>query len=167
MYFRILSVFWILFGLLGINTSYAQVDFHLAYQLQMPKTKPVHFSNDRSFRFVSPSPFFTANELVNAKAILVDGRAVVEIEISASAQKKFNQLVNKNTQSQDQGLFDQMIGLGVMIDGQPATVIQGVYRPISDRKLWCFLVDDRLPAKEQLRQANNIVKKMQLTKASH
>ncbi|EXB27127.1 hypothetical protein J537_0508 [Acinetobacter baumannii 1437282] len=165
MYFRILSVFLMLFGLLGINTSYAQVEFHLAYQLQMPKTKPVHFSNDSSFQFVSLSPFFTANELVNAKAILVDGSAVVEIEISASAQKKFNQLANKNTQSQDQGLFNQLIGLGVMIDGQPATVIQGVYRPISDRKLWCYLVDDRLPAKEQLRQANNIVKKMKLAKA--
>lgn len=167
MYLRILSVFLMLFGLLGINTSYAQVDFHLAYQVQMPKTKPVHFSNDSSFRFVSPSPFFTANELVNAKAILVEGRAVVEIEISASAQKKFNQLASRNTQSQDQGLFNQMIGLGVMVDGQPATVIQGVYRQISDRKLWCFLIDDRLPAKEQLRQANNIVKKMKLVKSSH
>ncbi|EOR08367.1 hypothetical protein [Acinetobacter genomosp. 15BJ] len=167
MYLRILSAFLILFSPLGINTSYAQVDFHLAYQVQMPKTKPVHFSNDRLFRFVSLSPFFNANELVNAKAILVEGRAVVEIEISASAQKKFNQLANRNTESQDQGLFNQMIGLGVMIDGQPATVIQGVYRPISDRKLWCFLIDDRLPAKEQLRQANNIVKKMKLAKASN
>jgi len=46
MYLRILSVFLILFGLLGINTSYAQVDFHLAYQVKMPNTKPVHFSND-------------------------------------------------------------------------------------------------------------------------
>ncbi|MCU4582354.1 hypothetical protein KTJ32_15270 [Acinetobacter gyllenbergii] len=167
MYLRIFSVFLILFGLLGINTSYAQVDFHLAYQVQMPKTKPVHFSNDRSYRFVSLSPFFTANELVNAKAILVEGSAVVEIEISASAQKKFNQLANRNTQSQDQGLFNQMIGLGVMIDGQPTTVIQGVYRPISDRKLWCFLIDDRLPVQEQLRQANDIVKKMKLTQAPH
>ncbi|EPG38106.1 hypothetical protein [Acinetobacter colistiniresistens] len=166
MYRRILSVFLILFGLLGMNTSYAQVDFHLVYQVQMPKTKPVHFSNNSSFRFVSLSPFFNANELMNAKAILVEGRAVVEIEISASAQKKFNQLANRNAQSQDQGLFDQMIGLGVMIDGQPATVIQGVYRPISDRKLWCFLINDRLAAKEQLRQANNIVKKMKLAKAS-
>jgi hypothetical protein len=82
MYLRILSVFLILFGLLGINTSYAQVDFYLAYQVKMPNTKPVHFSNDSLFRFVSPSPFFTAHELVNAKAILVEGRAVVEIEKS-------------------------------------------------------------------------------------
>ncbi|ESK54916.1 hypothetical protein [Acinetobacter tjernbergiae] len=167
MYLRILSVFLILFGLLGINTGYAQVDFHLAYQVKMPNTKLVHFSNDSSFRFVSPSPFFTAHELVNAKAILVEGRAVVEIEISASAQKKYNQLVNRNIESQDQGLFNQLIGLGIMIDGQPAKVIQGIYRPISDQKLWCFLVDDRLPPNEQFRQANKIVKKIKLVKASH
>ncbi len=167
MYLRILSVFLILFGLLGINTSYAQVDFHLAYQVKMPNTKPVNFLNDSSFRFVSLSPFFTSNELVNAKAILVEGRAVVEIEISASAQKKYNQLVNRNIESQDQGLFNQLIGLGIMIDGQPAKVIQGIYRPISDQKLWCFLVDDRLPTNEQFRQANKIVKKMKLVKASH
>lgn len=167
MYLRILSVFLILFGLLGINTSYAQVDFHLTYQVKMPNTKPVHFLNDSSFRFVSLSPFFTANELVNAKVILVEGRAVVEIEISASAQKKYNQLVNRNIESQDQGLFNQLIGLGIMINGQPAKVIQGIYRPISDQKLWFFLVDDRLPTNEQFRQANKIVKKMKLVKASH
>lgn len=167
MYLRILSVFLILFGLLGINTSYAQVDFHLTYQVKMPNTKPVHFLNDSSFRFVSLSPFFTANELVNAKAILVEGRAVVEIEISASAQKKYNQLVNRNIEIQDQGLFNQLIGLGIMIDGQPAKVIQGIYRPISDQKLWCFLVDDRLPTNEQFRQANKIVKKMKFARASH
>ena len=101
------------------------------------------------------------------QAILVEGRAIVEIEISASAQKKYNQLVNRNIESQDQGLFNQLIGLGIMIDGQPAKVIQGIYRPISDQKLWCFLVDDRLPTNEQFRQANKIVKKMKLVKASH
>jgi hypothetical protein len=93
--------------------------------------------------------------------------AVVEIEILASAQKKYNQLVNRNIESQDQGLFNQLIGLGIMIDGQPAKVIQGIYRPISDQKLWFFLVDDRLPTNEQFRQANKIVKKMKLVKASH
>ncbi|MDH0031440.1 MULTISPECIES: hypothetical protein [unclassified Acinetobacter] len=164
---RILSILLTLFGFLGINTAYAQVDFRLAYQVNKSNAEFVQFPNDSSFKFVSRSSFFTTSELVHAHAFLSDGRAVIEIEISSSAQEKFNRLAAKNIENQDKGLFNQLIGLGVVLDGKPVSVMQGIYRPISDRKLWCFLIDDRLPAKEQLRRAKDIVKKMKSGKSPY
>lgn len=137
-----------------------QIRFHLAYMTEQPDTKAVRFRNDEFFKAVSVHPFFKTTDILNAKTFISEGRAGVEIEISNAAQKKLNAVVAKNIKNQDQGLFNQHIGLGIMKDGKPLSVMQGLFQPIPDRKMWLFLIDDRLPLSEQLRQAEELAKKI-------
>jgi hypothetical protein len=145
------------------NTATDQVQFHLAYMRPIAGAVPATFSNDPFFKFVSATPLIRADELTSAKAFLSDGQASVEIGIDAAAQKKFNDLAARNVQAQDRGAFEDHVGLAVMVDGKPTQVIQGVFQPLTDNKLWWSPADDRLPAAEQLRISEEFARKI----ASH
>jgi hypothetical protein len=142
------------------NTANAQMQFHLAYMRPWAGAVPATFSNDHSFKFVSAEPLIRAEELTSAQAFLSDGQATVEIGISAGAQDKFNDLVARNIEAQDRGAFEDHVALAVMVDGKPTQVIQGVFQPLTERKLWWAPADDRLPAAEQLRISEEMARRI-------
>ncbi len=142
------------------STATAQVQFHLAYMRHTDGAVPATFSNDTSFKFMSAEPLIRADELTKAKAFLSQGQATVEIGISNAARKKFNQLAAQNIRTQEKGLFEEHIGLAVVVDGKPTQVIQGVFQSLPEKKMWWSPADDRLPPAEQLRISQKFASKI-------
>ena len=141
----------------------AQVQFHLAYMQPTTGTVPTTFLNDGLFKFVSVEPLIRADELKKARAFLLQGQATVEIIVSTSARKKFNNLATLNVLNQKKGAFEKHVGLAVMVDGKPAQVIQGVFQSLPENKMWWSPADDRLPPAEQLRISKEFAAKIGLT----
>jgi len=135
------------------NTCAAQVEFRLAFRKNESMSIPMTFQNDPSFKFMSAAPLIGAHDLKKATAVLQQGRAALSIEISESARRKINALAAKNRISQDRGAFDDQVGLAVLVDGQPRSVIQGVFQELSAREFWWSPSDGRLPPKEQMKEA--------------
>lgn len=149
-----------LFASLMSSAATAQVQFHLAYMRPTAGAAPATFSNDSFFKFVSVEPLIRSEELTKARALLSHGQATVEIDISTAARKKFNDLAARNVVNQEKGSFEEHIGLAVMVDGKPAQVIQGVFQPLTENKMWWSPADDRLPRAEQLRISKEIAAKI-------
>jgi hypothetical protein len=127
---------------------------------QLPESIPVVFPNDPLFKFVSGRVFFSPEEIETARASLIDGRGWVEIQISPAAAKRFNELVRSNCENQESGLFENHVGLGVLVEGQAHQVIQGIFRLLESNTWWWTPADDRLPPDEQLRQAQTMAMKI-------
>jgi hypothetical protein len=121
---------------------------------------PVTFPNDQSFKYMSAVPLIGAADLRKATAVLQHGVAALEIEISESARESINALAAKNRANQARGEFDNHVGLAVLVDGRPRSVIQGVFQELSSRELWWSPADDRLPPEEQMKEAQALARRI-------
>jgi hypothetical protein len=137
----------------GSTSVASQVEFRLAYMRAVQNSSPATFPNDQLFKYMSRDPIFAIADLKRAKALLEDGRASIELEISKSARLSFNALARANIKNQTGRSFDEHVGLAVVVDGKPIQVVQGIFRPLPKRTLWWSPADDRLPPEEQLKQA--------------
>lgn len=142
------------------NVAAAQVQFHRAYMRPVAGSEPATFSNDRLFKFFSTEPLIRSSELTKATVLVERGQATLEIGISAAARKKFNDLAARNIHNQEKGAFEDHIGLAVLVDGKPIQVIQGIFQPLDENKMWWSPADDRLPLAEQLRISKEIAAKI-------
>ena len=141
-------------------SAFAQVEFRLAYMKRIPDSSSVAFSNDFMFKFVASSTFIGSKDMLRATASLQEGRGVVAIRVSDEAAKRFNELAKANLANQSRGVFENHVGLAVIVDGQATKVIQGVFEPLHDKTIWWRPADDRLPPAEQLRVAKEMARKL-------
>jgi hypothetical protein len=137
-----------------------QVEFRLAYMREQPNALPAAFPNDHLFKYMSAAPFIGPADLKKAAASLQQGRGMVSIEITESARKKFNGLVAANVRAQERDVFEDHVGLAVLVDGRVRSVIQGVFHELPSREFWWSPADDRLPARAQLQEAQALAKRI-------
>jgi len=116
--------------------SQAQVEFHLAYPIKHTGTKAATFPNDDMFRYVSTQPYISSSELLSARVQKSNHGYIIEINISQLAQRKINELVATNVKSLEDRDFNRHIALGVVVDGEPKQVIQGILHPLTTDIMW-------------------------------
>ncbi len=119
----------------------AQIAFHRAYRAEHPGTTPASFPNDKLFRYISVDPYIPIADLRRAMVRKTDHGVVVEITISAIARKKMNALASWNIRASKNRDFEAHIGLGLVVDGGPALVIQGIHQ-LNANVLWLSLESD-------------------------
>ncbi len=124
---------------LGISPAFCSADasFHLAYMNKKADAIPATFTNDNTFQYMSPVPYIPSSELLDATVVKIEHGYAVKITFSPAAVEKFNALADANTKAQDRKDFDAHTGLGLVIDGHPRNVVQGIFRPLNENSvLW-------------------------------
>lgn len=141
-----------------MNTVEAKIELYLAYQTPQIDTQTTSFSNDRNYIYQSKKPFIAADEILSLKPSY-DAQlkmAVIKIEFADSAVQKFNALAIQNANYIDHQKFEQIVGLGVVINDKAHHVIQGVHQTLAENQHTLFwTVSDMNTPKAQ---ANKIIK---------
>lgn len=115
----------------------AQVEFKPAYRTERADCVPVAFQNVSSFRFVSNRPIIASSEMREAVPVQADGATYLTIKITAGARERINALASVNSKAIREKKFDETVGLGVVVNETPRTVIQGLFQQIKkDEMRW-------------------------------
>jgi hypothetical protein len=134
------------------SSAQAQVAFHLAYHADHPGAIPASFPNDRLFRYISVEPYIPSSDLRSAIVMKTEHGYAIEITISTAAREKLNALAEDNAKALKDRDFNAQFGIGLVVDGKPRRVIQGVHRLESD-VLWLSL-DYNVSDAETLKEAD-------------
>lgn len=123
---------------LGMNSTICKGDasFHLAYMDKKADAIAATFTNDDMYQYMSPVPYIPSSELLDATVVKSEHGYAVKITFSPLAVEKFNALANANAKAQDRKDFNAHTGLGLVIDGHPRNVVQGIFRPLNGNSVW-------------------------------
>jgi hypothetical protein len=115
-----------------------KISFHLAYRAEMAETFYAEFPNDSLIRHASKEPYITSTDIIGSSIVNQDDDIAAEIEITLSAREKINKIVLENLRAQKARKFYEHTSLGLMIDGKPNHVIQGLFQELNENRLWWF-----------------------------
>ena len=147
-------------GLVFTLDANAQIEVHLAFMKERPDSKIAWFPNDKLFHYMSNKPFISRAEMLRAKPGYADEQAFVEITVTPEARKRLNKLAASNAKNQDHGTFEQHVGLTFVVDSDPRVVIQSVFQPMVDNRIWWHLGRTGPPRAESLAQAEVLAKRI-------
>ena len=106
----------------------AQVEFRLAFQTETAGCVPASFQNDQFFRCMSSQSIIAAPEMREAEAVQSGGATYLSIKITPAARERLNALAAANSKLMGEKHFEKTVGLGVVVNGIPRTVVQGVFQ---------------------------------------